>query len=352
MPRIDVTPATPQLHVASEPPTGWDAFVEAHDDGTFCHLAGWGEVFARAFGHEALYLWAERDGALTGVLPLIRMPALTGGRVLVSMPYLNYGGPAGSGEARRALAGRALEEARSSGARALELRNRRAPATDDDALAAGREKVTVLMDLPDDPDVLFKDRFRSKLRSQIRRPMKEDMETSFGPDERHAFYEVFSRNMRDLGTPVLPAALFDALADVLGDRVEFGVVRHEGVAVAAGCGLHHRGEFEMTWASSLREYNRQAPNMLLYWAFMERCIERGLDTFNFGRCTPGGGTHRFKLQWGGEDEPLAWLRWPADRDAPDADEGAFRLATAIWQRLPLPVANRLGPLLARRIPTF
>jgi FemAB-related protein (PEP-CTERM system-associated) len=266
------------------------------------------------------------------------------------MPYLNYGGALGEEEARRALAERALDEARRSGARRLELRDRHAAASAR-GLAPAREKVTVLLDLPPDPEALFQ-RFRSKLRSQLRRPLKEGMETRFGPDQREAFYDVFRRNMRDLGTPVLPARLFQLMAAAFPGRIDFAVVRHAGKPVAAGCGFHHRDEFEMTWASSLRELNRLAPNMLLDWSTMERCIELGRTTFNFGRCTPGAGTHRFKLQWGSEDRPLAWRQWPEGAHAPDGDTGAFAWATRVWSRLPLPVTDRLGPLLARRIPSF
>src|SRR5690606_29182722 len=129
----------------------------------------------------------------------------------------------------------------------------------------------------------------------------------FGPDQVEAFYEVFARNMRDLGTPVHPRAFFTRLAEVLPERAVFGAVYWQGRAVAAGCGLFGADELEMTWASSLREHNAKSPNMLLYAAFMAHAIGRGVSAFNFGRCEPGGGTHHFKLQWGGHDEPLPWL---------------------------------------------
>lgn len=318
-------------------------------------------MFRSSLGLEPVFLAARKGERLEGVLPLIRMPRLGAGRVLVSMPFLNYGGPLGSPEVQAALLGRALRMGKEAGDRKLEVRARSAVETPlvenggedpSSTLAPGREKVTVVLPLPEDPDTLFKDRFKAKLRSQIRRPMKEGMEARFGPGEREAFYQVFARNMRDLGTPVLPAKFFFRMAEAFPEEVDFGAVYHEGQPVAGGCGFHFRGEFEMTWASSLREFNRQAPNMLLYWAFMERCMERGDRAFNFGRCTPGEGTHRFKRQWGGEDEPLHWLQWPEEAPSEDPEAGVFQAAVRVWQKLPLPVANVLGPILARRIPTF
>jgi FemAB-related protein (PEP-CTERM system-associated) len=298
---------------------------------------------------EARFLTAWRGDSLEGVLPLFRMPRLGLGHVLISVPYLNYGGPLGTPEACDALVSAAREDAKSSGARKLELRSR---TPNHSSLPEAREKVTVTLDLPGDPDILFQEGFKAKLRSQIRRPLKEGMESRFGEEQMEPFYRVFSRNMRDLGTPVLPRRLFEEISRSFPQEVEFGVVYHEGTPVAGGCGFGMGGEFEMTWASSLRELNRLAPNMLLYWSFMERCIQRGYGRFNFGRCTPGGGTHRFKSQWGGVDEPLHWIQWPADSPTEDPDSGLFQTAIRLWQRLPLPVANRLGPILARRIPTF
>ncbi len=108
----------------------------------------------------------------------------------------------------------------------------------------------------------------------------------------------------------------------------------------------------MTWASALRRYNAIAPNMLLYWRFVERCVEQGVKVFNFGRCTPGGGTHQFKRQWGGRDEPLWWYRHgpAAQGGTPSPDDGAYAWGPRIWRHLPLRVANALGPRVVKYIP--
>lgn len=328
----------------------WDAFVDGAPGATACHRSGWRQIVSGVMGHEARYLVArEPEGRLVGVLPLARVRSRLFGDYLVSLPFLNDGGPLGSPEVRERLAAEAVGEARRAGVDLLELRTR-TPLSG--AVEAAVRKVTVLLDLPDTPGELWDDTLRAKVRSQIRRPMKEGMEVRFGAEERHAFYGVFARNMRDLGTPVLPEAFFEGLAAVLPELVRFGVVYHEGEPVAAGCGFAWKEEFEMTWASSLREHNRLAPNMLLYWAFMERSILEGRRVFNFGRCTPGGGTHRFKLQWGGHDLPLPWTRWAPGRTVatPSPTSRKFRMAVRAWQHLPLAAANRLGPLLSRNLP--
>lgn len=327
----------------------WDAFVRSRPESTFCHLHGWRPIMEELLGHECQYVAArDEEGAIAGVLPLVRVRSRLFGDYLVSMPFLNYGGPVGDPDAVELLVDHARELARTVRVDLLELRSRRELPGD---LATTERKVAVLLDLPDDPEILWKS-FKSKVRSQVRRPMKEEMEPRIGLDQVRPFYDIYCRNMRDLGTPVLPMAFFLRALHLFEEQIVFAAVYHQGQAVAAGAGFVHGSEFEITWASSLREYNRLAPNMLLYWSLMEEMSRRGVKTFNFGRCTPGGGTHRFKTQWGGYDVPLPWAQWSADGvDAtPNPDSPKFRLATQVWQKLPLSVTNRVGPWLAKRIP--
>ena len=328
----------------------WDRFVATADGSTFCHLAGWREVMTDVLGHEAIYLAAEDPGQTwRGVLPLVRVRSILG-HYLVSLPFLNDGGPLGDDAARLQLVEHAVAEAQRSGATLLELRSRGAipgPVT------PSHRKISVHLAMPESVDELWTKTFRAKLRSQVRRPTKDGMTARCGSAELAPFYDVFARNMRDLGTPVLPRAFFERLASVFGDRVVFATVyTTEGVPAAAACCLVWRDELEVTWASSIRELNRLSPNMLLYARLMEEAIGRGVRLFNFGRCTPDGPTHRFKQQWGGDDVPLPWAYWSKSGAAgtPSPDRPLFRVATAVWSRLPMAIANRLGPVLARQLP--
>ena len=328
----------------------WDAFVRSAPGWTHFHLIGWKNVIERVFGHECIYLAAHDDAlALAGVLPLVRVKSMLFGHFLVSMPFLNYGGPLGSDDAVRALAAHAGEIAARDGARLLELRSR-VPLPIE--LPVSHRKVTVLLDLPDDPEALWK-ALDAKVRSQVRRPRKEGVTVRFGPDQVGPFFEVFARHMRDLGTPTQPRRLFEAISERFGDEVWFGCAYLGDQPVACGCGFRWASEFEMTWASALAEHKRIAPNMLLYWSFMERAIAEGLTVFNFGRCTPGAGTHRFKLQWGSRDEQLWWYDRTDGSDGvstPSPDDSAYSWGPRLWKRLPMPVATALGPRIVRFIP--
>ena len=346
---IGVNP-TVQLVTTERDLDEWDAFVHRCADSRVYHLASWNRIIRRVHGQQCIYLAARNDcGQIQGVLPLVRVRSRIFGHFLVSMPFVSYGGPIGSDAAVRALAGHAGELAGKSRVDLLELRSDRQLPVE---LEASHHKVTVLLDLPEDPAELW-DSFRSKLRSQIRRPQKEGIRVRFGHSECESFYRVFSRHMRDLGTPVQGKRFFRALREEFDeDRLWFGSAYLDDVPVASGAGFIWNGEFELVWASSLRKYSRMSPNMALYWAFMEHAIGHGVRLFNFGRCSPGSGTHRFKLQWGGREEPLWWYR-PAQRAAagtPQPTDSKFRAAVKLWSKMPVPVTNLLGPGIVKYIP--
>jgi FemAB-related protein (PEP-CTERM system-associated) len=332
----------------------WDGFVRAQQRWTHFHLHGWRTVIERVFGHECIYLVARRGPgeAIAGVLPLVRVRSVVFGHFLVSMPFVNYGGPLGADDAIRALAAEAESIAKRTGAGLLELRSRAELPIE---LPVSHRKLTVVLDLPATPEALWS-ALPAKLRSQIKRPRKDGVEVRFGPDQVGPFHDVFVRHMRDLGTPAQSGEFFQTILDVFPDDTHFAVAYHDGMPVACGCGFLWNGEFEITWASALRSHKAMSPNMLVYWELMERMVRLGARLFNFGRCSRDSGTHRFKMQWGGREEPLWWYHAARDTTeaaepaTPSQDRGVFAVATRVWQRLPLAVTTRLGPRIVRFIP--
>lgn len=331
----------------------WDDFVRQDAQSSFCHLSGWRRVFCEVLGHEDRSLALHHsDGSLRAVLPLIRVRSRVLGHYLVSMPFLNDGGPLGPADAARRLLEMAAQDAAVTRVDLLELRGRRTDAVDAPAVLRGTQrKITVQLPLAETREANWR-ALSSKVRSQVRRAQREAMAVSFGLHEREAFYELFAKGMRRLGTPVLPLQLFTRIAEEFSSQVEFGVIRLGEEPVAVGCGFLWRDRFEITWAASSREHSKLAPNMLLYWEFLERARARGARWFDFGRCTPGSSTHDFKRQWGGQDVALAWLQWSprAVESTPKQDQGMFRIASACWSHLPLGVTNRVGPWLAAKLP--
>ncbi|HEY0930671.1 MAG TPA: FemAB family XrtA/PEP-CTERM system-associated protein [Gemmatimonas sp.] len=325
----------------------WNAFVDEHAHGSTFHRFEWRDVYRDVYGHDTPYLMARRDGALVGVLPLVRVRSLLFGHYLVSSPFVSYGGPIGDDESEYALSMHAAGMA--NGAKLVELRSRHAIRTD---LTAVTRKLTVLLDLvPNDYEATFK-AFDGKLRSQIRRADREGLRVEFGPAHLGRFHQVFAEHMRDLGSPAHGPRFFARLTEALGERAWVGVAYLGEEAVAAGYAIENGSEVEISWASSLRRHQKISPNMALYGAFIRRACERGFSVFNFGRCTPGSGTHKFKRQWGSRDEPLTWYQRSASGDAapPSGDGSGYGTAVKVWQRLPLALTTPLGARLIGGVP--
>lgn len=328
----------------------WDTCVQNSAGWTHFHRWDWKAVVEQVFEHEALYL-AARDatGRLAGVLPLVHAKSLLFGDYLISMPFVSYGGPLGDEPALRALVQRASDIARERRVDLLELRNRERLAWD---VPVSHRKITCILDLtPGDADVVWHG-LTSNVRRKVRRAQKEGFAVKFGLEQVDAFYQVFSRHMRDLGTPTLPRRFFKTLVDRFATDLWIACAYYGDRPVAGGFGFQWNDEIELTWVSALQNYHRGYVNMLLYWSFIERAANQDLRVFNFGRCTPGGGTHRFKQQWGARDLPLMWYQPVAGRRAatPSPHERAFAWGPVIWKRLPLRVANVLGPAIVRMIP--
>jgi len=343
------SPEVAPLTIVSDPDARrWDEYVERHPSGTVEHLFAWREIFSGVFGQQPVYLAATRGGHIAGVLPLVKFTSLLFGRSLVSLPYANYAGLlASSDEAAEALVAHAVEIGRGFGASHVELRHvdRQLP-----RLPCREHKVGARLALPQTTDALW-GRIDRKVRNQIRKAQKEGLVVDEGTEALIAdFYQVFARNMRDLGTPVFPRQLFVDTLSRFDARVF--VARHRGVAVAGAIALGWRDTILVPWASSLREYRHLCANMLVYWSMLEYAVGHDYRVFDFGRSSPGGGTHQFKQQWGATDVPLHWEYAPEGTRPPDHGTSNPRLQLFIraWQRLPLPVANLVGPRVIRQIP--
>ncbi|MHB8346827.1 MAG: FemAB family XrtA/PEP-CTERM system-associated protein [Acidiferrobacterales bacterium] len=328
----------------------WDAFVDHHPQSSLYHRSVWHRVIHEVFGHEVIRFAALDSMGVAGVLPLVRLRSRLFGDYMVSMPYFNYGGAlARSEDIARQLMSAAAAEAGRVGCGHVEFRDTVAH----EGWVARTDKVAMHLALPGSVDQLWA-ALGAKLRAQIRRPQKDGAEVLRGGAELLSqFYAVFSRNMRDLGTPVYPRSFFEAILSAIPDSASIVLVRHRGRPVAAGFLLGFRDRLEIPWASSLREYNPLGVNMLLYAEVLRTAIETGYRIFDFGRSSIDSGTYRFKKQWGASAQQLYWHYWMADsREMPrlTPDNPKYRLAIALWQRLPVCIANGLGPMIVKYLP--
>ncbi|RMH60186.1 MAG: FemAB family PEP-CTERM system-associated protein [Calditrichaeota bacterium] len=330
----------------------WDAYVARHPGGTIYHTSAWYHIITRHFKKRVFYLAAEEGGALHGVLPLVHFKSPLFGKFMVSVPYVNYGGLlADNATAEQQLIREAAALRQKLGADFVELRD---VEEKDYNLPVKSHKVTFYLDLPDDPDTLMAS-FKAKLRSQIRRPMKDGITAEVGGMELlNDFYDVFSHNMRDLGTPVYSKGLFKTILEETPENSRIVIVRSKEGQAIGGAFVHgYKQRLEIPWASTLRAFNRLSPNMLMYWEVLRYAIEAGYKQFDFGRCSRDSGTYRFKKQWGSTEHPLYWYYiLPEGEELPEInpDNPKYRMAINLWQKLPVPITKMIGPSIIKHLP--
>lgn len=333
-------------------PKEWDAFVSGHPEATAYHQYGWKGIIEQGFGHKAHYL-AVRDseGTVLGILPLFHMKSLLFGKFLISVPFVNYGGIVCNAPGAATTLLKEAERLK-IGLKAghVELRH---VACRPDPLPTRRHKVTMILPLAADVDAQWRG-FNAKLRNQIRKGEKSDLTCITGQEELlDDFYQVFARNMRDLGTPVHGKPFFRNILNTFPETTRVFAVRLNGKTVAAAIALWFKETLEVPWASSIRKYRPLCPNDLLYWEAIKFAIERGFRHFDFGRSTPNEGTFHFKKQWGALPVQLNWQYLLSEgEELPDLTpkNPKFRLAIRAWQGLPLSVSKLIGPRLIRNIP--
>ena len=329
----------------------WNAYVLENTAASIYHRAEWRELISKTFGHETYYFNArDKNHKIIGILPLIRLKSRIFGDFMVSMPYFNYGGAiADHPVIERQLMETANKKAAGLGIANIEYRD----VITREGLPVRTEKVNMILPLPESVDNLWEG-FSSKLRSQIKRPQRDLPDILIGGKEYLGdFYEVFSRNMRDLGTPVYSKLFFSNIMDCFTQDSRIIQVRLHGRPVSAAFLLGFRNTLEIPWASTIREVNHLSMNMLLYWEVLKYAVVNNYKYFDFGRSSKHSGTYRFKQQWGAHPRQLHWHYWlSTGQEMPslNPDNPRYAMAIKVWRHLPLKLTNWLGPKVVGNLP--
>nr|WP_232476055.1 FemAB family XrtA/PEP-CTERM system-associated protein [Sphingomonas formosensis] len=326
-----------------------DAYVRGHAEGTPFHLTAWNEAVARGCRQKSHYLIAESAGRIVGVLPLGEVHSPLFGRALVSSPFAVGGGILADDD--RTLA-RLAEEAWILAVRlscpSVELRGGMLPA-DWPASESTYAGFVRPLAADDEAELLAIPR---KQRAEVRKALGLDLdvEVGTGTADRAAHYGVYAESVRNLGTPVFPRSLFDAVLDGFGADADILTVRKDGQPLASVLSLYHGGAVMPYWGGGTRAARTFRANDMMYYALMNHARRRGCTHFDFGRSKFGTGAFAFKRNWGFEPAPLRYAVKAAEGEGPreiNPMSPKYRMQVALWQKLPLWLANRLGPAISR-----
>ncbi|MEP2750776.1 MAG: FemAB family XrtA/PEP-CTERM system-associated protein [Parasphingorhabdus sp.] len=328
-----------------------DKFVADHAHGTAFHRPAWVMSVSKACGHEWRYMLAENaEGELQAILPLTLIHSALFGRALVSSGFAVCGGILSlSDQATQMLADAVWSFAKTHSFPTIELRGGPVPCDkwqNKQDVYAGF--VTDLAD-SDENQLLAIPR---KQRAEVRKGLKNDLVVRIGSneDDRSDHYDIYAESVRNLGTPVFPKALFDAVIGAFGSDADILTILRGGKPVASVLSLYHNETVLPYWGGGSFDARRLRANDVMYYALMNHARERGCRRFDFGRSKIGTGAYSFKKNWGLEPEPLSYAIRTADgEEARDVNPMSpkYRLQVALWQKLPLPLANRLGPIIAK-----
>ncbi|PWS39218.1 FemAB family PEP-CTERM system-associated protein [Falsiroseomonas bella] len=330
----------------------WDRFVRETPSATFFHLAPWAEVIRRAFGHPTHYVFAEQDGAIVGVLPLARMKTLLFGDLLASTPFCVYGGSvAVTPEAAAALEAHAMALRARLGSPALEFR-REAEAdpgwTERAPLYFTFRKPIVAFD--DDVKGMEKNIPR-KQRAEVRKGLTKFALRSTSDSDIDVLHTIYAESVRNLGSPVFPKRYFRLLAERFPGEHDVTTVWQDGTPVSSVLNFHFRQEVLPYYGGGTRAARGNAANEVMYWEVMRRAHrERGATSFDFGRSKIDTGAFAYKKNWGFVPQQLHYCYRLAEGAAipeNNPNNPKYKLFIAMWKKLPVPVANVLGPPLVR-----
>ncbi len=339
-------------------PDEWDRFVLGHSRAGYTHLFNWSRVIRETYGHRPVFLAAVRTKPSGGreiqaVLPLFRFKTWAAERRWVSIPFFDSAGIlARDGDSRLFVFEKGLKPL--AGRRVSGVVLRQPDCLDVPDMTIERQmpdlfsgKVGLSLGLNGSEQDVFS-RFKSKLKNQIRKSEKSGLEWKIGKKELiDPFYTVFSRNMRDLGSPVHARQWFDSIFTHFYHQAFVCVVFHRAEPVAAGFLFRFRKTLSNPWASSIREFRPLNANLFLYRQMIRFACRTGADTFDMGRSSRNASTYRFKKQFSPQEHPLFWYSWTFS--------GKFRLSQKEtlsiqpWKKMPLALANLAGPMLRKRI---
>ena len=324
--------------------SAWDDFVSKDSESTIFHRAAWHDIIAQSCSLKPHFLSASKKGQIVGVLPLVYASSPIFGKNLISTPFCMRGGPMGSEDAKAALIERALEISRKLKVNTLEVR---APIEIENGVEVNDRHVYFTKAISSDDDENLK-AIPRKQRAMVRKGIKAGLE-SRQENDLDNFFRVYSSSVRNHGTPIFSRNYFELLKSSLGKDCEITTVFKNDEAISSVMSFRFRNTIMPYYGGGLPEARANKAFDFMYWEVMRRAAAEGFEIFDYGRSKIGSGSYSFKKNWGFEPEEMRYTFSLIKNDEiPNRNPASekYQIAVSAWKKLPLPVANRLGPIIA------
>jgi len=329
----------------------WDQYLMNHPQGNFYQRYGWKDINQRNFGHSCYFRVAKENGTIVGLFPVVHIRSLIFGNILSSMPFVNFGGICSDSDAiTQELINDASKLTEKCNADYMEIRSTQ---TYTSKMPTSENKVSMTLDLKDDPDILWRN-FKSKHRTNIRRVYKNNVHVKHGRQELlDIFYNLISRSWKGLGTPIYRKSYFADILETFPEETRIFVAFHNNTPIATAFNGYYKDTAEGMWAGALPQERSIQANYVLYWEMIKHACENGYQHYHLGRSSINSGAEVFKKKWHAYSTQLYWqyvLHRCPDIPQLNVSNPKFDLAIKVWRILPLALTTTLGPLIAKSIP--
>lgn len=327
-----------------------DAWIMTHENGLPFHRPKWLKAIENGTGQAAHCLIAESGGNIIAILPFHLVHSPLFGRALVSSGFAVGGGILSNGHmATGKLAAEICELAERWSCPTVELRGGSLPGGDWIEKNESHANFLKALQVDDEAELLAIPR---KQRAEVRKGLENGLTIETGRSQRDLdwHFAVYAESVRNLGTPVFPKALMSAVVEAFGGDADILTVLSDGRPVASVLSVYHNNTVMPYWGGGVWDARRLRANDVMYYALMNHARRRGCTHFDFGRSKTNSGAYSFKKNWGFEPEPMAYATHTADGQEPrdvNPNSPKYKAQIALWQKLPLPIANHLGPWIAK-----
>ncbi|HRQ31944.1 MAG TPA: GNAT family N-acetyltransferase [Anaerolineales bacterium] len=321
---------------------------------TFTALDSWTQLVKKIYGSETYRFEAVQDNEVTGILTLTHVQHPIFGNYLATSPFGSFGGFAfSSTEARDGLLNEAqklADELNVEYAVVRFMEDNNAPLS---LWIQNPIYSTYLLDLPSDPEDLMQT-FGHQHRKHTRQSLRKGFKVTFGHLELlDETYEALARSMHELGSPYHSKKYLQTMTSLLGDNLEFAVIKNADDSLVGSAVLAYHGNTATNLhANILHKYRTEYAGECLYWNILEHYIQKGIKICDMGRSLNGSGNEAFKFKWKPRKVPLAyWYYLPKGGPIPELNQKSpkFQFAIWLWKRLPAFVVRAVGPQLIRGI---